>query len=82
MDLLSEAPSCDPETQPDFLRERVFVSPAYPTLAVPVDSEPRLAADVATSSHTRSCGEQPWGRDGRARGTRRAGRRVFENLWE
>ena len=62
MDVLSEAPSCDPEIQPDLLKIREFVSPAYPTLAVPVDSEPRLAADVATTSSctSNSYGEFPW----------------------
>ena len=50
MDLLSEAPSCDPEIQPELLKIREYVSPAYATLAVPVDCEPRLAADVATTS--------------------------------
>ena len=47
---LSEAPSSDPETQPDLLKAREWIeiaSPAYPTLAVPVDCEPRPAADVA-----------------------------------
>ncbi|CAI8033187.1 Pantothenate kinase 3 [Geodia barretti] len=53
MDLLSEAPSCDPEIQPELLKIREYVSPAYATLAVPVDCEPRLAADVATTSSYR-----------------------------
>ena len=53
MDVLSEAPSCDPEViQPRLLGAREFVSPASPTLAQPVDCEPRptAVADVASVS--------------------------------
>ena len=53
MDLLSEAPSCDPEVQADVLRARELISPAYPTLGVTVGYEPRpapLAAPLAAPS--------------------------------
>ena len=50
MDVHSEAPSCDPEVQADILKARELVSPALPTLAVPVGCGPRPAPDVATAA--------------------------------
>ena len=63
MDLISEAPSCDPEIQSELLKARGWaevVSPAHPTLAVPVECEPRPVADVAPSPSCEALG-MGWG---------------------